>query len=319
MTSLTLATLGTILIDNIRHPDGAESHLGGGGLYAAVGARVWIPPETIRLPTGCSRSSVPKKFLEELDRFGEKVWMWDEDSKESMLETEIVYEADGARSFRYLNPRPPLTIASLNAQSIRYLHFCCSPADLSTSLMMLSEPRPKIVYEPLPINCNPANLMALKSILPLIDVFSPNHEELELFLRESHSAAADETDIDSLVSMYAEFGSRTIVVRAGARGCFISNKNPLLGACTSRWLTPYWTAEEARENVLETTGAGNSFLGGLCAGMAIAGDDVFIGAAYGSVSASFVVQQPGVPRIFLGKEETWNGECPRQRLKRYFP
>ncbi|SJL17483.1 uncharacterized protein ARMOST_21035 [Armillaria ostoyae] len=319
MASLTLAILGTILIDNIRHPDGAESHLGGGGLYAAVGARVWIPPETIRLPTGCSRSSVPKKFLEELDQFGEKVWMWDEESKESMLETEIVYEAGGARSFRYLNPRPPLTIASLNAQPVRYLHFCCSPADLYTSLMMLSEPRPKIVYEPLPINCNPANLMALKSILPLIDVFSPNHEELELFLREGHSIAVDETDIKSLVSMYAEFGSRTTVVRAGARGCFISNKNPLLGACTSRWLAPYWTAEEARENVLETTGAGNSFLGGLCAGMAIAGDDVFIGAAYGSVSASFVVQQPGLPRIFLGKEETWNGECPRQRLKRYFP
>lgn len=99
MASLTLATLGTILIDNIRYPDDAESYLGGGGLYAAVGARVWIPPETIRLPTGCSRSSVPKKFLEELDRFGEEVWMWDEESKESMLETEIVYETDGARRY----------------------------------------------------------------------------------------------------------------------------------------------------------------------------------------------------------------------------
>ncbi|KAK0497565.1 Ribokinase-like protein [Armillaria luteobubalina] len=319
MASLTLATLGTILIDNIRHLDGAEGHLGGGGLYAAIGARMWLQPETVRLPTGCSRSSVPKKFLDELDQFGETVWMWDEDSKESMLETEIVYEADGARSFRYLNPRPPLTIACLNAQKIQYLHFCCSPADLAISLAMLSESRPRIVYEPLPINCNPANLMALKAILPLVDVFSPNYEELELFLRGGHSITADETDIESLVSMYAEFGARTIVVRAGARGCFISNKNPMLGACDSRWLLPYWTAEEAKENVRETTGAGNSFLGGLCAGMAIAGGDIFIGAAHGSVSASFVVQQPGLPHFSTGKEETWNGESPHQRLKIYFP
>ncbi|KAK0457275.1 Ribokinase-like protein [Desarmillaria tabescens] len=318
MASLTLATIGTILIDNIHHSDVTESHLGGGGLYAAVGARVWIPPETIGLSTGCSRSSVPQKFLKELDQFGEEMWIWDEKSKESMLETEIVYGA-GTRSFRYLNPRPLLTVASLNAQSTRYLHFCCSPEDLSTSLAILSEPRPKIVYEPLPINCNPANLVTLKSVLPLIDVFSPNHEELELFLQEGRSSATNGGNIESLVSVYTEFGSKTIVVRAGARGCFITNKNPMLGTCTSRWLPPYWTAEEAKVNVRETTGAGNSFLGGLCAGMAMAGDDVFIGAAYGSVSASFVVQQPGLPSLSLGNEENWNGECPQQRLKRYFP
>ncbi len=46
--------------------------------------------------------------------------------------------------------------------------------------------------------------------------------------------------------------------------------------------------------------------------------DFHAGAAYGSVSASFVVQQPGLPRLALGKGETWNGECPHQRLRRYF-
>ncbi|KAG7443445.1 Ribokinase-like protein [Guyanagaster necrorhizus] len=327
MTSLTLATFGTILIDNIHRPDGStERHLGGGALYAAIGARVWLPPETIRLPTGCSRRGVPKTtttttFLDELERFGGVMWAWDEDSEEAMLETEIVYTPGGARSFRYLNPRGGgggLQPVASWAHRAGYLHFCCSPTDLSASLSTLppSAPRPKIIYEPLPLACGPAHLSALKSVLPLVDVFSPNHEELASFF---HDEEEEGESIEALVSTYARLGARTVVVRAGARGCFVANMDPALGACAKRWLPPYWT-DEASQNVRDTTGAGNSFLGGLCAGMAmaLAGDDVFLGAAYGAVSASFVVQQPGLPSLlFCSGEETWNGECPRWRLERY--
>ncbi|KAK0203249.1 hypothetical protein DFS33DRAFT_1439103 [Desarmillaria ectypa] len=197
-----------------------------------------------------------------------KVWMWDEDSKKSMLEAEIVYEAaECTRSFHYLNPRSPLTIVPLDAQPTGQLHcFRCSSEDLGTSLAILSEPRPKIVYEPLPIHCNPANLVVLKSILPLIDVFSPNHEGLELFLKGSHSSAANEPTSNPVYTYMQNL----------AHG-LLSTVRVLAGACTSRWLLLYWTAEEAKENVYETTGAVNSFLGGLCEGMAIAGMSSLLG------------------------------------------
>lgn len=81
-------------------------------------------------------------------------------------------------------------------------------------------------------------------------------------------------------------------------------------------------------------GAGNAFLGGLSAGILLSGGDIeqgglvalggrerveliteLTGMFYGSVSASFTVEQPGLPRIGNeGCKETWNGDQAHARL-----
>ncbi|THU82476.1 hypothetical protein K435DRAFT_636774, partial [Dendrothele bispora CBS 962.96] len=74
------------------------------------------------------------------------------------------------------------------------------------------------------------------------------------------------------------------------------------------WLPPYWTPDKATQMVKNTTGAGNSFLGGLCAGLYLARDNVFRAARYGSVSALFIIQQAGLPLLDISEtgEEYWN-------------
>lgn len=215
-------------------------------------------------------------------------------------------------SFAYLNPRPQQTIASLSSfSSLRCVHFCCSPDSIAESLNLLKNAphRPVIVYEPIPFSCKPSRFPEIVSILPLIDVFSPNHKELSLLFDNFHAT------VEALTEKLASLGGRTVVIRAGSRGCYIANENPALGHCQKQWMPAYWTAEEV-DQVRGTTGAGNSFLGGLCAGILLESPlDIFRAAMYGSVSASFVVQQTGLP--VLGMDGKWNGEEPGDRLTRY--
>ncbi|KAJ6597199.1 Ribokinase-like protein [Mycena vulgaris] len=337
MSSLAFASLGTVLIDNFLYveADGsvqAESHLGGGGLYASAGVRLWLAAGKICTPTGGMKSDLPKALLEQLEGLCEPekvngdMWLWEEDEGRPMLQAEIRYEGN-TRSFKYLNPRPALTPASFPStsriHSAQYLHFCCSPTELQTATSALISPkRPLIIYEPIPIACNPTHFPALKAVLPLVDIFSPNHEELELFFEPTEQLPASE-DLHARVEAYAtrfhELGSTTIIVRAGSCGSFVSNRTESLGERGARWIPPFWTPEEAVEMVKNTTGAGNSFLGGLCAGMQITGNDVFRAAMYGSVSASFVIQQAGLPTLTRSEQqgERWNGDIPGERLKRY--
>lgn len=73
------------------------------------------------------------------------------------------------------------------------------------------------------------------------------------------------------------------------------------------------------------TGAGNAFLGGFCAGLfdnsKILGlTDFEAATSYGSVAASFAVEQVGMPkRSYNGctKKELWNGESAYDRLVEY--
>ncbi|KAH8681267.1 Ribokinase-like protein [Xylariales sp. PMI_506] len=80
-----------------------------------------------------------------------------------------------------------------------------------------------------------------------------------------------------------------------------------------RWLPAYHTD---KEKVVDPTGGGNTFLGGL--GVALARGKILEEAAlWGSVAASFAIEQIGVPT--LGKDdegnETWNGTSVTGRLQ----
>ncbi|KAM0325558.1 hypothetical protein ACHAQA_007545 [Verticillium albo-atrum] len=79
-----------------------------------------------------------------------------------------------------------------------------------------------------------------------------------------------------------------------------------------RWVPAY---HQDASQVIDPTGGGNSFLGGLAAALA-RGKSVEEAAAWGSVSASFAIEQVGMPS--LGKDdegnETWNGVQVSQRL-----
>ena len=82
-----------------------------------------------------------------------------------------------------------------------------------------------------------------------------------------------------------------------------------------RWLPAYHTDAE---KVVDPTGGGNTFLGGLAVALA-RGKSIEEACAWGSVAASFAIEQVGVPELGKDEEgrETWNGERAEERLKEY--
>ncbi|KAK7041589.1 hypothetical protein VNI00_009176 [Paramarasmius palmivorus] len=321
--TIVFASLGTVLIDNVVNVDAKvrQRRLGGGGLYAAAGARIWLSPEDVFLSVRGTKTELSRDMVEDLHRLSLDEYLWSQSGEGSILQSEIQYKA-GQRSFRYLNPRPSTHLQSFPSTSLvhiaKHLHFCCSPKDLAVSLEQVSTypRRPIIVYEPIPVACTPSHLEPLKAILPIVDIFSPNHRELRMFL-DKETLEDPAVWIEGLTRMYHEYGAKTIIVRAGAHGSYVSNKDTALGKIGSSWIPPY-SSEEAGFQVNDTTGAGNSFLGGLCAGLDRESSDVFRAAVYGSVSASFIIQQAGLPVLghSEGGSELWNGERPGDRLQR---
>ena len=83
------------------------------------------------------------------------------------------------------------------------------------------------------------------------------------------------------------------------------------------WLPPYFTEQE-QDKVVDPTGGGNGFLGGLAVGLA-RGKGLEESAAWGSVAAAFAIEQVGMP--VLGEDdkgnETWNGIVVNDRLKEF--
>ena len=84
---------------------------------------------------------------------------------------------------------------------------------------------------------------------------------------------------------------------------------------TELWLPAYHDSVEGQKKVVDPTGAGNAFLGGMAVAMA-RGVPLKEAAVWGSVVASFAIEQVAMP--VLGSDELgremWNGVSVEQRL-----
>lgn len=90
-----------------------------------------------------------------------------------------------------------------------------------------------------------------------------------------------------------------------------------MDAGVERWLPAYFE-ERDQHRVVDPTGGGNGFLGGLAVAMA-RGHELEEAACWGSVAASLCIEQVGVPELGVDGdgEETWNGERVDARLKTF--
>jgi len=71
------------------------------------------------------------------------------------------------------------------------------------------------------------------------------------------------------------------------------------------------------EKVVDPTGGGNAFLGAVAVSLG-RGEDIEEAVLWGSVAASFAIEQLGMPRLEGdGDEETWNGENVSERLRAF--
>lgn len=211
--------------------------------------------------------------------------------------------------------------------------------------------RPIIVYEPVPDLCIPEEFENCLKALKSVDFVSPNHVELcGFFGKEPHDENAQSGECLILTSMlklnardslYANVcslpearetieqccrvwlesgignqGKGAIVVRVGKDGCYIASRQK------TRWIRAY---HQNSSKVVDPTGGGNTFLGGFSIGLCNMGNTIeeFVtlekAAVWGSVAASFAIEQVGMPTLAgLGLEETWNGERAMSRVDEMF-
>ncbi len=240
---------------------------------------------------------------------------------------------DLAKTFQYATPvieMTPKYLADANMLSSQYFHTLCPPDHIKSQVEELLElrssqglDRPFIIWEPSPPMCRPEMLQACFDSVVGVDVFSPNHLELLRLFGRSPEAFSRETTQELALRFLqvgvGPAGQGVVLVRAGEHGCLVA-----VAGRTLVWLPPFYEPEKgtpaSKSKIVDTTGAGNAFLGGFAVGHSETGD--FVTAAhYGSVAASFVVEQIGVPKldetVSATKDETWNGENPRERLQIY--
>lgn len=163
----------------------------------------------------------------------------------------------------------------------------------------------------MPDCCVPAELPSLVEVLPSISVLSPNAEEalgvLSVPLPVTQ-AKIEEAAASFLDHGVGENGRGSVVIRSGPLGAYVASR-----ATKGRWVDAFWGPNDLHR-VVDVTGAGNAFLGGLGAGLKFT-QDVYEAALYASVSASFVIEQEGLPSIEPDDRSwKWNGDSAQRRL-----
>lgn len=172
---------------------------------------------------------------------------------------------------------------------------------------------PTTIYEPIPDRCVPEELPTLIEVLPSISILSPNAEEALTLL--SIPLPPTRASIEEAADRYLQHGighgrKGWVIVRSGEMGAYVKSL-----ASGGRWIDAFWTSSaDDAGRVVDVTGAGNSFLGGLAAGLLLT-NDVLKATFYAAVSASFIVEQEGLPLLSRNKDHLlWNDDFPRRRL-----
>ena len=138
-----------------------------------------------------------------------------------------------------------------------------------------SNPQARFICEPSIIDIDTA-LEANLSVLQQVDLFSPDREEAYKLVGSS--------DIPSIFERLLSAGARCIALRMGAAGS-------LVGSTQGEF---YRVPAVPPAQLVDTTGAGNAYCGGFIVGLG-RGEELAIAAARAAASASFAIEQIGVP------------------------
>ena len=191
---------------------------------------------------------------------------------------------------------------------------------------------PLFVWEPVPDSCCLEEYDHFLEALKVVDVISPNHHELAaLFGQIDQLNKSDQADMkllqghcDRLMADGFPKQRGSVVVRRGEQGCCVLSRSrrtyfPAYHLPNNSAAQNSLTVTEPK--VVDPTGGGNTFLGGFCIGLLDGRHKERVsyeqGALWGSVAASFAIEQVGMPKLSFRQDgtELWNGESVEDRIK----
>jgi sugar/nucleoside kinase (ribokinase family) len=330
---IIFASFGGAVLDEISVGERvvARDSLGGAGTHATLGARLFIQPQDKAIawsvPVG---DGLPAQVEEKMESW--RILLSLRRSPDVFsTRNRLKYhdETLGEKTFQYLTPvtsTTPRDVEGTILLAAQTFHFHVPPEALQQQvqeLLMLVKPkcpgRPMVLWEPTRPSCVANSLKACLEATKMVDVFSPSHDELAA-LHNSFSHDFQQDTFEQLARFHVDAGIGSdghgiIVVRAGEHGSLVHSKG-----MAPTWVPAFHEPIESGINpkVVDTTGAGNSFLGGFAVGLLESGDPV-VAVQYGSVAASYMVEQIGLPDITYDEDgsEQWNGTNVRDRLKTY--
>ncbi|KAJ3067600.1 hypothetical protein HDU98_009196 [Podochytrium sp. JEL0797] len=322
----------SFIIDDIRitsspdsPPEEKKGLLGGAGPFCLFGARLFLSPSSSSSlayvsheGSGCvalphlNALNLTLHRLEHPNLAHPRAWNIfntcdPTDTNETRGFVMQTPESEYATHFRIV----PSQLPESWLDALKYIHVCTSGQRLVNwvkGFAERSDNKPAFVWEPSPNSCKREFYPEFLSALEFADVVSPNHEELAALL----GISGTDINLDELVTQTKPLAAKAaFVIRCGARGCIVLAKSEHL---TPVSVPAYWTDAS---RVVDVTGAGNSFLGGLMVGLEESKGDLVDAARFGAVAASFTVQQFGPPVLTVDKDgaELWNGEMPKRRLQ----
>lgn len=290
MDAPEFVTLSNLIIDDIVLSDGQSfmNTLGGAGTHTLVGMRPWSDRLGFVAFGGDDLDPQHRQFLEAMGvdlrgivlRPGQRTaraWQLFEPD-ERRVEIFRTDMADFDRLKPQFNEIPPDYLQA------RGFHLQWGAPDELAKLiekLRAANPNVRLVCEPALSHLAGA-LDANRPILRAVDLFSPDREESQ--------ALTGSADIATIFSCLLEAGARTVALRMGAAGS-------LVGTAAGDF---YRVPAVPPAALVDPTGAGNAYCGGFIVGLGW-GEETALAAARAAASASFALEQIGIPSFDAAK------------------
>jgi sugar/nucleoside kinase (ribokinase family) len=271
--------IGAVFIDDIVLPSGQTymARLGGGVVHALGGVALWGARPGIVAPVG---QGLPDSALERLQAHFDTRGLYSLDIPQ--MRAWQLFEEDGTRRelYRVREPEP----FTRGAQPVNFpaVYQAASAYYLLQGFEGFRAWRAVlpgfVLWEPLQQVMTPENRAAFRAVLQTcrVDLVAPNLDEA----RAIYGALPP----DDLVNRLFEDGARQVALRMGAAGSLVADR-----ATGERHPIPAVQLQE----MVDQTGAGNTYCGGLLWGLSV-GRSLREAGAAGAVSASFCLEQIGV-------------------------
>ncbi len=278
--------IGNLTIDDVVHPNGETTMASPGGntLHAATGAWIWGVSVGVVARVG---TDFPAAVLNRLDEAGiDTLGLRPVDGP--TVRNWVIYEDDGRRSWVYrTSPERSLEVApcpeDLPAEWIGshgrtpVVHVAAMPFTAAERIVDDVRARGPAVVT---LDTHEAWTAGRDKILTLarqVDVFLPSREEL--------AAIVGHEDPERACRELLEEGVAAVIVKCGADGAVV-------GASTGRGSG----VAAAQVAVVDATGAGDSFCGGLAAGL-VHGEELVVAARRGAATAGAAIGASGSLRL----------------------
>ena len=292
--------LTQLLIDDVYFPNGEhKQNQLGGGTYAVAGMRIWSD----RVGFCCA---VGPDYPGQYDGWFRKhqIEVTGGRREKRCTRARLNYFPDGEREEILLpgyathRETQPL-VSEIPPAYARckgmYFFKDCEPAFWDELLPFLQHGSALSCWEIFGASAAPENRDLIGDYLRHVDLFSLNLTEGKRLT----GALQPEEVLRGLLALNA----KNVILRMGAQGALVSSG------------TGIYHIPAAETQVVDVTGGGNSSTGGFTVGFCESGGDIVEAGLYGSVSASYILRQYGVPED-IGPELQRNAAKALDPLRR---